>query len=216
MRNKAARAAVAPHMNASPTRVDFWFDPLCPWAWITSRWILEAQQHRALHIDWHVMSLVELNKDLDVSDSYRASIARGTRQLRVIVAAQKEFGDSVLLPMYTALGERTHTRQQGVVPQNVVEALEETGLPARLIDHMDDEALDATVHESHYRGIGVVGPNVGTPIIAVDGTAFFGPVFSKIPRGELSARLWDGALALAAYPHFFELKRNRNEDPDFS
>ena len=203
-------------MTTSKTTVDFWFDPLCPWAWITSRWILEAQQTRALDIQWHVMSLVELNKDLDIPDSYREGIARGTEQLRVIIAAQKEFGDSVLLPMYTALGERIHNEKRGVERENVVEALEQAGLPASLIDATEDESLDAAVIESHHQGIDLVGPNVGTPIIAVNGTAFFGPVLSRIPRGEVAGELWDGALALAAYPHFFELKRNRSEDPDFS
>lgn len=204
-------------MTTSKTTVDFWFDPLCPWAWITSRWILEAQQTRSLDIRWHVMSLIELNKDnADLPDSYREGIAKGAGQLRVIAAAQKEFGDSVLLPLYTALGNRIHNEKRGVVVENVVEALVEAGLPASLIDAMDDESLDAPVHESHHRGIDAVGPNVGTPIIAVNDTAFFGPVLSKIPRGEIAGELWDGALALAAYPHFFELKRNRTEDPDFS
>ncbi len=203
-------------MTTPKATVDFWFDPLCPWAWITSRWILEAQQTRSLDIQWHLMSLIELNRDLEVPDSYREGIARGAGQLRVIAAAQKEFGDSVLLPMYTALGERIHNEKRGVLTENVVEALEQAGLPASLIDAMDDVSLDAAVYESHHQGIDRVGPNVGTPIIAVDGTAFFGPVFSKIPRGELAGELWDGALALAAYPHFFELKRNRTEDPDFS
>lgn len=203
-------------MTTPKATVDFWFDPLCPWAWITSRWILEAQQTRSLDIQWHLMSLIELNRDLEVPDSYREGIARGAGQLRVIAAAQKEFGDSVLLPMYTALGERIHNEKRGVLTENVVEALEQAGLPASLIDAMDDVSLDAAVYESHHQGIDRVGPNVGTPIIAVDGTAFFGPVFSKIPRGALAGELWDGALALAAYPHFFELKRNRTEDPDFS
>lgn len=203
-------------MTTSTTTVDFWFDPLCPWAWITSRWILKAQKSRSLEIQWHVMSLIELNKDLDVADSYRAHIARGAGQLRVVAAAQERHGDSVLLPLYTALGERIHNQRRGVQPGNIAEALEEVGLPGDLIVAMDDPSFDEAVHKSHYEGIDRVGRNVGTPIIAVDGTAFFGPVFSKIPSGELAGPLWDGALALAGYPHFFELKRNRTEDPDFS
>jgi 2-hydroxychromene-2-carboxylate isomerase len=197
------------------TIVDFWFDPLCPWAWITSRWILEAQQTRDITISWHPMSLVELNKDLDVPDSYRERISRGTPQLRVIMAAIEHSGPEVALGLYTALGERTHTLGRGVIPENIVEALAETGLPAELVAAADDESFDKALHASHHRGIDLIGPDVGTPIIAVDGTAFFGPVMSRIPRGQLAGEIWDGALALAKYPHFWELKRSRSEDPAF-
>lgn len=199
----------------SSTTVDFWFDPLCPWAWITSRWILEAQQTRDITISWHPMSLVELNKDLEVPDSYREGIARGTRQLRVIMAAIDHSGPEVALPLYTALGERTHTQRRGVIPENIVEALADAGLPPELIEAADDESWDKPLHESHHRGIDLIGPDVGTPVIAVDGTAFFGPVMSRIPRGELAGEIWDGAVALAKFPHFWELKRARTEDPAF-
>lgn len=202
--------------SENSTSVDFWFDPLCPWAWITSRWILEAQQTRDIAINWHPMSLVELNKDLEVSDSYREGIARGTGQLRVIMAAIEHSGADVALALYTALGERTHTQGRGVVPENIVEALAEAGLPAELIQAADDESFDKALHASHYRGIDLIGPGVGTPIIAVDGTAFFGPVMSRIPRGELAGEIWDGAVALAKYPHFWELKRSRTESPGFN
>lgn len=199
----------------SSTTVDFWFDPLCPWAWITSRWILEAQQTRDIAINFHPMSLVELNKDIEIPDAYREGIARGTRQLRVIMAAIDHSGPEVALPLYTALGERTHTQRRGVVPENIVEALTEVGLPAELIDAADDPAWDKPLHESHHRGIDLIGPDVGTPIIAVNGTAFFGPVMSRIPRGELAAQIWDGAVALTKFPHFWEIKRARTEDPAF-
>lgn len=199
----------------SSTSVDFWFDPLCPWAWITSRWILEAQQTRDIAINWHPMSLVELNKDNDVPDDYRQGIARGTGQLRVIMAAIEHSGPEVALALYTALGERIHTQRRGVVPENIVEALAEAGLPAELIQAADDESYDKALHESHHRGIDLIGPDVGTPIIAVDGTAFFGPVMSRIPRGALAAEIWDGAVALTKFPHFWEIKRARTEDPAF-
>ncbi len=199
----------------SSTSVDFWFDPLCPWAWITSRWILEAQHTRDIAINWHPMSLVELNKDNEVPDTYRETIARGTGQLRVIMAAIDHAGPEVALALYTALGERTHTQGRGVVPENIVEALAQAGLPAELIEAADDDSWDTPLHESHHRGIDLIGPDVGTPIIAVDGTAFFGPVMSRIPRGELAAEIWDGAVALTKFPHFWEIKRARTEDPAF-
>ncbi len=213
-----------PHMEtAAPVkdRADFWFDPLCPFAWITSRWILEVEQVRDIEVDWHVMSLAYLNQHKDIPQDYRDLLAPAWGPVRVLIAAAERHGDGVLLPLYTALGQRIHLdgRRLHEEPDAgrglVAEALAEAGLEPELIDALDDTAYDAAVAKSHHEGMDQVGDDVGTPTIAVNGSAFFGPVLSKIPRGEQAGRLWDGAVAVAEFPYFYELKRTRTGELDF-
>ena len=212
-------------MTASPTvrdRVDFWFDPLCPFAWITSRWILEVEQVRDVDVEWHVMSLAYLNQDKDVPDAYRELLAPAWGPVRVLVAAEDRHGNGALLPLYTALGNRIHLdgRKLHEEPDAggtlVQEALAEAGLDADLVEALDDASYDHAVVKSHHEGMDQVGYDVGTPTIAVNGTAFFGPVLSRIPRGEDAGRLWDGCVAVASFPYVYELKRSRTGDLDFS
>ncbi len=203
-------------------RADFWFDPLCPFAWITSRWMLEVEQVRDVDVEWHVMSLAYLNQDRDIPDGYRTLLAPAWGPVRVLVAAEERHGNAALLPLYTALGNRIHLEERPLHHEPdagralVVAALAEAGLDADLIDAMDDQSYDHAVVKSHHEGMDQVGDDVGTPTIAVNGSAFFGPVLSKIPRGEDAGRLWDGAVALASFPYFYELKRSRTGDLDFS
>jgi 2-hydroxychromene-2-carboxylate isomerase len=198
------------------TNADFWFDPICPFAWISSRWIEEVEQVRNVSVSWHVMSLAYLNQDKDIPDQYRALLEPGWGPVRVLVAAEQRYGREVLFPLYTAMGERIHLEKQPVTREMVAEAVAEVGLDPALVDAMDDASYDAAVKESHHEGMDQVGDDVGTPTIAFDGAAFFGPVLTRIPRGEDAGRLWDGCVAVAKVPYFFELKRTRTGELDFS
>ncbi|RYP88996.1 disulfide bond formation protein DsbA [Nocardioides guangzhouensis] len=195
---------------------DFWFDPMCPFAWITSRWMLEVEKVRDIRVDWHVMSLGYLNQDKDIPDAYREMLKPAWGPVRVLVAAAQQHGDDVLLPLYTAMGTRIHLEKQPIDRDLVVASLEEVGLSTDLADAMDSTEYDAEVRKSHHRGMDQVGDDVGTPTIAFNGSAFFGPVLSRIPRGEQAGRLWDGAVALAEFPYFYEIKRSRTGELDFS
>ena len=201
--------------EATP-RADFWFDPLCPFAWISSRWILEVEQVRDITVQWHVMSLAYLNKDKDIPAEYREMLEPGWGPVRVLIAAQRKHGDDVLLPLYNAMGTRIHHDQQDLGRDMIAAAVAEAGLEPELVDAMDDSSLDEAVARSHHEGMDQVGDDVGTPTIAIEGAAFFGPVLSKIPRGEEAGQLWDGCLAVAKVPYFYELKRSRTGDLDFS
>ncbi len=198
------------------TTADFWFDPLCPFAWISSRWILEVEQVRDIEVTWHIMSLAYLNQDKDISDDYRALLEPAWGPVRVLMAAEHKHGRDVLLPLYTAMGTRIHQGGQKISRELVAAALAEAGLEPGLIEAMDDTSLDESVARSHHEGMDQVGNDVGTPTIAIEGAAFFGPVLSAIPRGEEAGLLWDGCVAVAKVPYFYELKRSRTGDLDFS
>jgi len=193
--------------------VGFWFDPLCPWAWVTSRWLREVQKVRDLDVSWNVMSLAVLNEGRDLPDSYAEGLRKALGPVRVCVAAREVTDD--LLPLYTALGVRLH--HQGVSvddPALLVTALEEAGLPVALAEAAASTSFDEALRAEHQRGMEPVGSDVGTPVIHADGAAFFGPVLSRVPTGEQAGVLWDATLELARYPYFFELKRTRTEGPD--
>jgi 2-hydroxychromene-2-carboxylate isomerase len=200
-----------------PTRVDFWFDPICPWAWIASRWVHEVEKVRPVKAFWHVMSLSVLNEDKeDLSERYRALLDKGWGPVRVCIAAEQEHGPQVLGALYTALGTRIHNNDEDHTDKSVIEAaLAEAGLPPGLADAATSTEFDAALRASHKEGIERVGYDVGTPIISVDGMSVFGPVLSPIPRGEAAAKLWDGVLLIAQTDGFFELKRSRTRDPIF-
>jgi 2-hydroxychromene-2-carboxylate isomerase len=199
-----------------PTVVDFWFDPVCPWAWIASRWILEVEKVRPVKPRWHVMSLSVLNEDRDdLPEQYRTLLSEGWGPVRVCIAAEEKFGPEVLGPLYTALGTRFHDKQLPRDRETIEAALTEAGLPTDLADYMDSAEYDKHLRASHADGIDRVGYDVGTPVISVNGMSVFGPVLSPIPRGQAAARLWDGVLLIAGTDGFFELKRSRTRDPIF-
>jgi predicted DsbA family dithiol-disulfide isomerase len=194
---------------------EFWFDPACPWAWMTSRWMLEVEQVREVKTTWHVMSLSVLNEERQEHD---AGWHRRLGIVRVLIAAEQAHGNDVLLPLYTALGQRIHVQGRGTTGSDgdvLAEALAEVGLPATLIEAADSDKYDDALRKSHNAGMELVGMEVGTPVIAVEGVAFFGPVVTPAPKGEAAGKLWDGVRLVAGTDGFFELKRTRDRSPAF-
>jgi len=209
-------AVDAPERTEPRNRADFWFDPLCPWAWITSRWMLEVEKVRPVDVRWHVMSLAYLNSGRDeLSDAYKERMKQAWGPVRVCTAAAQQHGDAVLLPLYTAIGTRFHDQKLPRDKDTMVAALAEVGLPVALADAAEETNFDDAVKASHDDGIGQVGMDVGTPVISVNGNAIFGPVVTPTPRGEAAGRLWDGVVLVMSTDGFFELKRSRNRPPSF-
>jgi 2-hydroxychromene-2-carboxylate isomerase len=192
-----------------------WFDPICPWAWLTSRWLMQVEQVRDVEVTWSVMSLAVLNEGRELSEEYRSTMDRAWGPVRVIIAATRAHGSKVTKPLYDAMGSRIHLGAEKDYLNVIAPALEEVGLPAELVRFADSTEVDAELRASHQRAIDLVGDDVGTPVISVQGVAFFGPVVSPAPTGEDAGRLWDGCLLVAGTPGFFELKRTRTVGPIF-
>lgn len=201
--------------TTDPTPVDFWFDPVCPWAWMASRWMEEVERIRPVQVRWHVMSLAVLNEGRDVPEEYAAMLERAWSPVRVVTAARELHGEQYVKELYDAMGTRIHPGGDRDFEGVVAKALADVGLPAELARYGSEDTFDEALRASHERGISLVGQDVGTPVIAVDGVAFFGPVVTPAPRGQDAGRLWDGVLAVASTPGFYELKRSREQGPVF-
>jgi protein-disulfide isomerase-like protein with CxxC motif len=197
----------------------FWFDPICPWAWITSRWMLEVERVRPVRTEFRMMSLAYLNLDQrggeNLSEEYRQMMAKAWGPVRVCAAAAHEKGDDILGPLYTALGNRFHVAGRRGDSAVLDEALEEVGLPASLAQAVDSTEFDETIKKSHHDAFDQVGLDVGTPVIRIRGNAFFGPVITPAPKGEAAGRLWDGFVLVSEADGFFEIKRSRDRRPSF-
>jgi len=199
--------------DTTPT-VEFWFDPICPWCWMTSRWAAEVAETRGFDITWHPVSLAIINEgniDNGHAEAYRESM----RMLRVVEAVRIEHGQEKVGPMYTALGNRIHPGQQTDTDSIILESLDEVGLESTLLEAGENESYDTQLRRNTEHALKIAGPGVGVPVISIDGTAFFGPVVTPAPTGERALQLWDGIYAAASVPGFFELKRGRNAGPQF-
>ena len=201
---------------ASAQKVDMWFDPICPFAWITSRWLLEAAAVRDLEVTWNIMSLAQLNKDREMDEAHKAAFTRSWDAVRLVAAVKENHGNDAVLALYNAMGTRIHLKKEKVSDDLLVAALAEAGLPADLLTTAKDESWNEPMIASHDRAISLVGNDVGTPVVAIGDAAFFGPVISPAPKGEQAGRLWDGLALCLEVPGFYELKRARKGGPDFS
>ena len=197
------------------TKAEFWFDPSCPWAWITSRWILEVQAQRDIEVKWNIFSLAVLNEGRELKPEYRERIDKSWGPVRVIAAAKKKNGYEVVLPLYTEIGTLFHPGAKPVAKETISEALQNQKLDSSLIDFYDTNDFDQDLRDSTKAGLDLVGDDVGTPIISIEGVAFFGPVLTPAPKGSEAVKLWDGVVAAASLPGFFELKRTRTARPQF-
>lgn len=212
---RAASRGIAWHDDGMTKKAEMWFDPICPWAWMTSRWLMEVEKVRDIEVTWSVMSLSVLNEGRDLDPEYVDIMARAWLPVRVIIAAAQQHGDEVIKPLYDAIGDKVHLGGEKDLREATRKALAAVGLDATLIEAGDTDAYDDALRASHKRGIDLVGEDVGTPVVSVDDVAFFGPVVSPAPKGEDAGRLWDGSVLVAGTPGFFELKRTRTIGPIF-
>ena len=196
-------------------QVDLWVDPACPWAWITSRWLLEAAAVRDLDVRFHVMSLAVLNENRELSPEYTEWLKTAYRPVRVLIAAEERHGNGVVEGLYSAMGTRRHVRQEKEWDEIIAKSLADVGLEVNLISAADDVNFDEALRRSHAEGMDPVGYDVGTPVIHVDDIAFFGPVVTPAPKGEAAGKLYDGVMMVASTPGFFEIKRARIDEPSF-
>jgi len=196
-------------------KVDLWVDPACPWAWVTSRWLLEAQKVRDVEVSFHVMSLAVLNDGRELPEMYVEFMKQAWRPVRVLIAAEQRHGNVVVEKLYSAMGSRFHIKGEKDVDLLISESLKEAGLEADLADAQHSTDFDEALKKSHHQGMDPVGMDVGTPVIHFGDVAIFGPVVTPAPKGEAAGKLFDGVSLVAGTPGFYELKRTRTVGPSF-
>ena len=195
------------------TSVDFWFDPTCPWAWMTSRWMLEVEKVRDVKTVFHVMSLSVLNDGRDLPEDYLAHMKDAWLPARAALLVEQRHGSEKLRDFYTEIGTRFHLRQEPKTPDVVRAALAAVGADEDIADLAQTDAFDDDLRRSHHEGMDPVGDEVGTPVLRINGMSLFGPVISPAPKGEEAGSLFDGVEKVTAYPGFFEVKRTRTVGP---
>ncbi|MER0091387.1 disulfide bond formation protein DsbA [Corynebacterium sp. KPL2680] len=200
------------------TSVKFWFDASCPFAWATSRWIKEVEKVRDITVEFEPMSLSVLNDGRDLDPEYMEMMEANWGPARVFAKVKTEQPEKVD-ELYTAMGTLIHAKGNGGkkgdggYDEIIAQALEQVGLPADFAEVAHTEEYDEKLREYHHNGISSVGDEVGTPVIKLGDTAFFGPVITRVPKGEEAGELFDASVRLAQFPYFFELKRSRTEMP---
>ena len=213
------REAVPVTERTSPTRVDFWFDPLCPWTWLTAEWLIEVATLRPLDIRWRIMSLAVLNDGREFPEEYIDLMRRAWRPVRVITAAEQQHGPAVVGPLFTEIATRYHHDGRSDDDAILAESLAAVGLPPHLLEAADTDAWDTALRASHTEAMDLVGDDVGSPVIRLpdisSDVAYFGPVVNPVPRGDDALRLWSGIQTLVSTPQLYELKRTRTTPPTF-
>lgn len=192
--------------------VTFWFDPGCPWTWVTSRWLVEAAEVRSLAVEWRLLSLSILN-DGSIAEEWRERMAFGAGVLRVHAAAREDSGNVAVGRLFTAYGHRVHDLKEPFEPLTVAKALADAGLPQSLLDALDEPAWDAAVRLDHEASQEAAGGEAGSPVMAYDGTGWFGPVLAPAPTGERAGEVWDDLTRLLSRDEVFEVKRGRTHAP---
>ena len=199
-------------------QVKFWFDVSCPFAWQTSRWMKEVEKVRDIEIEWVPMSLAVLNDGRDIPEDYAAMMEANWGPARVFAKVKEEAPEKVD-ELYTAMGTLVHPggesmkKGYGAYDEVIAKALAEVGLPEHFAEVANTSDADDLLRGYHATAIEAVGDDVGTPVVSLNGTAFFGPVITRLPEGEEAGKLFDHAVGLAEFPYFFELKRTRTEMP---
>jgi hypothetical protein len=213
----------------SDSDLNFYFDPLCPFAWMTSKWVRKVIAQREYRVDWRFISLRLVNAAIDYDThfppGYEAGHTAGLRLLRVAAATRAEFGREAVGPLYEAIGRAAFDTSQDPDESKrpyrgsaefLGPIISELGLPMSLVEALDDDTFDAVLRSETDEALALTGKDVGTPIIHFtppDGVAFFGPVISRLPSDADALRLWDNIVSLASFPGFAELKRSLRERP---
>lgn len=208
-------------------KVTFYFDVSCPFCWVTSRWIKEVEKVRDIEVEWKPMSLSVLNEGRDeLPEEYKFMMQCNWTPARLFNAVFSQDGQEAVDKLYTALGTKIHNENridrhahvdepEHAFDELIKEALAEVGLPEERLAQALTTGFDELMRENHAEAMKEVGNDVGTPVVKLNDVAFFGPVLTRIPRGEEAGKIFDGSVAVASYPYFFEIKRSRTEDPRF-
>ena len=206
-------------MVAKKNTVDFYWDPVCPWCWITSRWMMDVGHQKQIRVNWKLFSLKIINADRDIPEPYKTMHAVGLKALRVAAAVRKAYGNDGLEKIYTLMGTRYHHDEEDIdTPEDLESILQTGGYPTRLAAAATDSAWDSMIRADMNLALAKVGKDVGVPLIVLDGGAgpgFFGPVCSPAPTGQAAAAFWDAIITAGRTPGFYELKRPRDTEPQF-